>query len=163
MVRALRLEEQGKLESALHCYKEALADNPKSEVAKSRLEFITTVLERQVCLASWAVLSTYRFLCLAYSLSSIWLKESFLPVLFSLHVVYTLSIGCACTTWTSCAGMVPRTTPWFRFPPYSPWQPPQIGRSNLLLPGMMVKWWYTHLMYVCVQTNKHVHWCLSLL
>ena len=43
-----RLEREGKLEAALKCYREALADNPHQETARERLKIITTALEKQV-------------------------------------------------------------------------------------------------------------------
>ena len=43
-----RLEREGKLEAAVKCYREALADEPNQETAKSRMKIITVALEKQV-------------------------------------------------------------------------------------------------------------------
>lgn len=43
-----RLEEQGRLERALVCYQEALADDPAQEAAKTKLEKLRKVLEKKV-------------------------------------------------------------------------------------------------------------------
>ena len=44
-----RFERKGEIKQALHCYREALADNPSSEPAKSRASILTAVLEKKVC------------------------------------------------------------------------------------------------------------------
>ena len=43
-----RLEKDGKLERAVQCYREALADDPSQQTARTRLELITAALEKQV-------------------------------------------------------------------------------------------------------------------
>lgn len=45
---AHRLEREGKLEAAAACYREALADDPEQEAARTRLNIIVTALEKQV-------------------------------------------------------------------------------------------------------------------
>ena len=44
-----RLERQGEFKVALCCYREALADNPDSEPAKTRAGLLTAALEKKVC------------------------------------------------------------------------------------------------------------------
>ena len=46
----LRLEKEGQIKSALRCYQEALADDPESETAKTKVELLKAVLLKQVCL-----------------------------------------------------------------------------------------------------------------
>ena len=43
-----RLEREGKLEAAMKCYREALADDPHQVTARERLKVITVALEMQV-------------------------------------------------------------------------------------------------------------------
>ena len=44
-----RLEREGDIKGALRCYREALADNPQAEPAKTRSAILTTALEKKVC------------------------------------------------------------------------------------------------------------------
>lgn len=44
-----RLEEQGKISSAMDCYREALTFDPEEVTAKERLESLTVVMEMKVC------------------------------------------------------------------------------------------------------------------
>lgn len=44
-----RLEEQGKISSAMDCYREALTLDPEEATAKERLESLTVVTEMKVC------------------------------------------------------------------------------------------------------------------
>ena len=46
-----RLESERDLKKALRCYREALADDPSTQPAKTRAEYIISVLEKKVCLA----------------------------------------------------------------------------------------------------------------
>jgi hypothetical protein len=48
LVVIARLEKDGKLERALQCYREALADDPGQTTARTRLELISAALEKQV-------------------------------------------------------------------------------------------------------------------
>ena len=43
-----RLEKEGRLERAVVCYREAIADDPSQESAKGRLEVLKKVLEKKV-------------------------------------------------------------------------------------------------------------------
>lgn len=43
-----RLEKESRLEEAMQCYREALADDPSQQTARTRLELITNALEKQV-------------------------------------------------------------------------------------------------------------------
>ena len=52
-----RLEKEGKLQQAMRCYREALADDPKEETAKTRLGLLTAALEKQVCRTTWSAWS----------------------------------------------------------------------------------------------------------
>ena len=53
-----RLEKLGKLKSALRCYREALADNPSTEPAKSRAALLTSILEKKVCLCLFVMFTS---------------------------------------------------------------------------------------------------------
>ena len=46
-----RLEEEGNMDGAMRCYREALADNPEEETARVRLDILTTAAEKQVCVS----------------------------------------------------------------------------------------------------------------
>ena len=48
LVVIARLEKDGKLERAVQCYREALADDPSQLTARTRLELISAALEKQV-------------------------------------------------------------------------------------------------------------------
>ena len=45
----LRLEREGQIKPALRCYQEALADDPESDSAKTKVELLKAVLQKQVC------------------------------------------------------------------------------------------------------------------
>ena len=47
-----RLEKDGRLERAVQCYREALADDPSQQTARTRLELISAALEKQVGIIS---------------------------------------------------------------------------------------------------------------
>ena len=51
-VQIARLEKEGKLERAVECYREALADDPSQQTARTRLELIIAALEKQVGITS---------------------------------------------------------------------------------------------------------------
>ena len=44
-----RLEGKGQIDTAMRCYREALADNPEEETAKMRLGLLMAAKEKQVC------------------------------------------------------------------------------------------------------------------
>ena len=48
LVVIARLEKDGKLERAVQCYREALADDSGQLTARTRLELISAALEKQV-------------------------------------------------------------------------------------------------------------------
>ena len=50
-----RLERQGEFKVALRCYREALADNPESEPAKTRAGLLTAALEKKVCHKTYGI------------------------------------------------------------------------------------------------------------
>ena len=63
----IRLEEQGKIDSAMECYREALTLDPDQGVAKERVEAITAAIEAKVC---WLLCKKGRNSCMLASPSS---------------------------------------------------------------------------------------------
>lgn len=66
------------MKGALRCYREALADSPDSEPAKTRAELLTAVIEKQVCpiigLVSYGVYPLFFSLSLSYLGVFLWLS-----------------------------------------------------------------------------------------
>jgi len=46
-----RLEKLGNVDGAMRCYREALADSPEEETARTRLDILTAAAEKKVCLS----------------------------------------------------------------------------------------------------------------
>ncbi|XP_064382793.1 tetratricopeptide repeat protein 14-like isoform X5 [Halichondria panicea] len=49
VVYGRELEKSGRIEEAMRCYKEALADDPHQSMARQRLQLLTAITEKQVC------------------------------------------------------------------------------------------------------------------
>ena len=46
-----RLEKLGDIDRAMRCYREALADSPEEETARTRLGILTAAAEKKVCVS----------------------------------------------------------------------------------------------------------------
>ena len=71
-----RLEEQGKIDSAMACYREALTFNPEEPTAKERLDTLTVVMETKVCWSLSKEREDCCNLCLSFSLHPFLLVHS---------------------------------------------------------------------------------------